>query len=372
MTPPLDAGAAVSCFRASYAEAREAFVAQATAAGFELARHEHPSARGAAGETLSIDVATAGPADASALLIVLSGTHGAEGFCGSGSQIALLRDPAFLAAAAAVRLVFLHALNPHGFSHLSRTNEDNVDLNRNFRDFSTPPPPSAAYAAVHGFMVPDEWPPGPDNERRMREYIAEHGMPALQAAVTGGQHEFPDGIFYGGVRPAWSNAVLRGVLREEGRSRQAIAWIDVHTGLGPRGHGEKIFAGRADPAELARARRWWGDGVTSFHDGSSSSAPLTGVNFQAVYDECPQARCAGIALEFGTLPMPEVLQALRADQWLRNHPDTPPDTHAAIKRMVREAFYQDADDWKARVVHQAQACAHDALTGLAGEQEALR
>ena len=59
---------------------------------------------------------------------------------------------------------FLHALNPYGFSHLRRTNEDNVDLNRNFRDFSTLPPPNAAYAEVHGFMVPATWPPSPENE----------------------------------------------------------------------------------------------------------------------------------------------------------------------------------------------------------------
>ncbi len=372
MTLPRNASGVSSCFSADYAEARDRFLAQAQAAGFALDRHEHPTARGAQGESLTIDVATAGPATAPALLIVLSGTHGAEGFCGSGCQVALMRDAAFRAAAAPIRLVFVHALNPYGFSHLSRTNEDNVDLNRNFLEFSSPPAASAAYAGVHGFIVPDEWPPGPENVQRVKDYIAAHGMAALQAAVSGGQHEFPDGLFYGGVRPAWSNAVLRGVLREEGRSRQVIAWIDVHTGLGPRGHGERIYAGRADAVELARARDWWGDAVTSFHDGSSTSAPLTGVNFQAVYDECPQAQCAGIALEFGTLPMMDVLQALRADQWLANHPDASKETRATIKRMVRDAFYQDADDWKVQVLQQGQASARDALAGLTAKAGAVR
>ncbi len=35
-------------------------------------------------------------------------------------------------------------------------------------------------------------------------------------------------------------------------SNRQIGWIDVHTGLGPRGHGEKIYAGRRDEAEVAR------------------------------------------------------------------------------------------------------------------------
>jgi hypothetical protein len=54
-----------------------------------------------------------------------------------------------------------------------------------------------------------------------------------------------------------------------------VAWIDLHTGLGPSGVGERIYAGH-DDAAMARARRWWGDQVTSIYDGSSTSALLTG------------------------------------------------------------------------------------------------
>jgi hypothetical protein len=262
-------------------------------------------------------------------------------------------------------VVFLHALNPHGFSHLRRTNEDNVDLNRNFRDFTQAIPPNAAYAEVHGFMVPATWPPSPENEARLRAYVERHGERALQDAVTGGQCEHPDGLFYGGVRPAWSNAILRRVLREQAGNARNLALIDFHTGLGPRGHGEKIYAGRDIPADLARAKAWWGDDVTSFHDGSSTSAPLTGVNYHAVYDECPGAAYAGIALEYGTVPLPAVLQALRGDQWLANHPDAPDDARLAIKRAMRDAFYQDADDWKHTVWEQARTHARRAIACLA-------
>ena len=78
--------------------------------------------------------------------------------------------------------------------------------------------------------------------------------------------------------------------------------------------------------------------MTSFHDGSSTSAPLTGVNYNAVYDECPSVAYAGIALEYGTLPMMAVLQALRGDQWLENHPDAPAEVRRAIKRSLRDAL----------------------------------
>ena len=89
--------------------------------------------------------------------MLTSGTHGIEGYCGSGCQVGLLRDHAFLEAVrlARIAVLFVHAVNPHGFSHGRRVNEDNVDLNRNFRDFGKPLPQSPDYAEVHPLLLPD-------------------------------------------------------------------------------------------------------------------------------------------------------------------------------------------------------------------------
>ena len=353
-------------FSGTYVEARDRFFAAAQAHGMAVSRHIHPACRGAAGEELSIDVAVLGDASAAGMLLLISGTHGVEGFCGSGCQVALLHNGDFVAAvrAADVAVVFLHAVNPYGFSHLHRTNEDNIDMNRNFRDFATPSVPNRAYADVHGFIVPATWPPAPANEARIAAYVAQHGERALQQAITGGQCEYPDGLFYGGARPAWSNKVFRAVLHKYGAHRGRIGWIDFHTGLGPRGHGEKIHSGRNVPADFARTRSWWGDDVTSIFDGSSSSATLSGVNYNAMYDECPGVPFAGIALEFGTLPMRDTIEALRADQWLMKHPDADAALRAGIKRQVRDAFYCDADDWKSTVYAQSLAASLTAVSRL--------
>jgi len=353
-------------FAGTYVEARDKFFAAAKALDLAVTRHIHPSARGATGEELSLDVSALGDVAAPAMLVLVSGTHGVEGFCGSGCQVGLLHDAEFVAAvrASGVAVVFVHALNPFGFSHLHRTNEDNVDMNRNFRDFAAPPPANTAYAEVHEFIVPATWPPSPENEAKIAAYVARHGAKALQQAVSGGQSEYPDGLFYGGVRAAWSNTVLRAVLREHGARRKRMGWIDFHTGLGPRGHAEKIYSGRDVPGDLKRSKQWWGEDVTSFLDGSSTSATLTGVNYNAVYDECPGAAYAGVAFEYGTVPYIETLQALRADQWLMNHPEADPALRATIKRQIRDAFYCDADDWKSAVYAQARDGCLAALTHL--------
>lgn len=353
-------------FSACYAEARDKFVQRCRALGRDVESHVHPRARGADGEALAIDVAAFGPPDAPSLLVVSSGMHGVEGFVGSGCQVALLQDDLFAAAIAKapVAVAFVHAINPYGFSHLRRANEDNVDVNRNFRDFSAPAPPNAAYAEVHRLVVPEAWPPPPANALAIGAYLARHGMRQFQAAVSSGQAEYADGLFYAGRAPSWSSEVLRDILARHGGDRARLGWIDLHSGLGAWGHGEKIYNGPQDARAIERARRWCGDDVTTMYDDSSSSAPLTGVSFHAATQSCPDAEYTGLTLEFGTQPYRDVFDALRADQWLANHPQAGDATRRAIEAQMRNAFYDDRDVWKAMVYAQARVAVLQALRGL--------
>jgi hypothetical protein len=116
---------------------------------------------------------------------------------------------------------------------------------------------------------------------------------------------------------------------------------------------------------IARAKAWYGGDVTTFYDGTSTSAALTGVSFQAALDSCPHAEFTGIALEYGTRSFNEVFQVLRAEQWLANHPGIGDPTQSAIRRRMREAFHDDSDGWKAIVYGQARVAVLQALKALA-------
>jgi hypothetical protein len=59
-----------------------------------------------------------------------------------------------------------------------------------------------------------------------------------------------------------------------------------------------------------------------------------------------------------------VMNALRADQWLENHPEAGDELRRSIKQQVRDAFYTDTDAWKQRVLDQAFDAAHQAVAGL--------
>lgn len=360
---------ALSSFSPSYREAREKFLAAAATAGLTVQSHLHPL-NGRDGEALALDVVREGAMDAQHLLIISSGCHGVEGYCGSGVQVAALGDTTWrrVAREAGVAVLYLHALNPYGFSHWRRVTHENVDLNRNFHDFDKPLPINTAYRDVHALILPALWPPTEENQQDVARYIAERGMAAFQAAITGGQHEYADGLFFGGTEPTWSNLAVREVLRTHATTAARIGWIDLHTGLGPSGHGERIYAGPNNAASIERARRWWdGDGrtpITSTYDGSSASAPLTGIMWNCVYDECPESQHTGIAMEYGTVPLMQVLQALRAEQWLQRNPEAPREQHKAIKQQFLDAFYTDTDDWKQAILRQAREAMLQAVQGL--------
>jgi uncharacterized protein DUF2817 len=337
-------------FRTTYAAAREAFREAAAARGLNVQPHRNP-AQGAAGEELITDVALLGPADASRLMIVMSGTHGAEGFCGSGIQLGWLAKPEPLPADTAILMI--HAINPSGFSHVRRVTEDNVDLNRNFVDHGNAKPENPGYEALREFICPKEW--TEEGEQRslaaLQAYAATHGLDALETAIASGQYVDPQGVFYGGTQPTWSNRTLRTILAPFAPTVRHAAFIDLHTGIGPYGFGEIMSNhGARDPGQ-AIMRQWWGGEATYFDDGTSSSYYTVGDTQVAVNQTLRNARIAGITLEYGTIPDKQVMMnAVRADNWLYVHGDVGSPKGRAIKAQIRAAFYPEKPDWKDMVV----------------------
>lgn len=364
-------------FAPRYRAARQRFLEASAAAGATVQTLAHPLP-GAEGEALAMDVARVGGFDLPRLLVISSACHGVEGHCGSGVQHALLSEAGFLQAAqaAGVALLFVHALNPHGFSHSRRVTHEGVDLNRNFIVFDGLDgldglhlPANTGYDALAPLLVPPTWPPSAENEAALAAYTQAHGERGFQQAVSGGQYRHPQGLFYGGQAPTWSRLAIERVLRQHGAGVRRLAWIDLHTGLGPSGHGERIFAARPDAETLARARAWWqadGGVVTALHDGSSSASQISGMLWQSAYDSCPQAEFTGIALEYGTVPLAQTLWALRFDHWCAAQPpgSVPADTREAARAAMREAFYTDTPLWRQQVVTQGRAAARLALAGL--------
>jgi Protein of unknown function (DUF2817) len=355
----------LSVFSSGYAEARSKFLEAATRAGARVRHWQHPL-KGPDNEALATDTAWLGEEHAPKVLVVLSGTHGVEGFAGSGPQIAALRGAFADEIAADTAILLVHAVNPHGFAWQRRVTEENVDLNRNWVDFAQPLPANPGYAELHAHYCPrslDEKTLAAA-EAVIEAWRRQHGEHAERVARSSGQYTHADGIFYGGTAPTWARGTSEAILARHLARARSVAIVDMHTGLGPFGYGEPICNHAPGGERVRRARAWWGESVTEPLLGTSSSQEKYGLTEIGYERALAHADIAFVALEFGTYPQPRGLAALRADHWLWQHGDPLSREAAPIRDAMRNHFYPPFDDWKEMVLFRSSQVYRQALAGL--------
>jgi len=352
------------CYSHDYSEARAKFVAAARAAGAELSSFVLDK-KGPAGENLSTDVAWLGPRDAKGVMVTISATHGVEGFFGSAAQIEWLRrgESALLPPGAAA--LHIHALNPYGFAWLRRTNENNVDINRNWINFDRPVPASSLYEELSDDLCPSDWSPESQAQTgaRLAAWIQRHDAATYQQAVSGGQWTHPEGLFYGGKQPSWSRRTLTEIITSTLGRALRVRILDFHTGLGPYGYAEPIVGRRRQDPGFARTVGWIGAAAKSLH-GESVSAQIHGDGVSVMPSLLPDTLVDVVALECGIRPLTEVAQALRADAWLHAYGDPLSPEAKPIKAMMRAAFHADEPMWQGMALGQGLAACRAAVGGL--------
>jgi len=328
------------CFAADFASAREMFRHSAAEFGGNITSYIHPTQRGPANEELATDVAVFGNPEADRMLVLVSGTHGVEGFCGSALQIAHLRSGILDELGSRVAIKLVHGLNPYGFAHKRRANEDNVDLNRNFVDFSGQMEPNLGYRNLHNVLTTPPTLPGRLKRKiALTTYILTKGKRHLQAAISNGQYEYPDGLFFGGIAPSWSSNTWKSILQNPVDANRRTLIIDYHTGLGEQGAAELISPGSTEGESWqSRAMAWFGEGVvrqlanrTTPAAGQSVSTDVNGDLLSYAISNAG-TQVAAVFLEFGTVPAVAVLDALIDENWTNQScPKSPNDTRCKEK-----------------------------------------
>ena len=354
-------------FPADYRQGRHDFIAACERAGIDVIARVHPDSKGRDGKPLFLDTAVIGPRDASKALLLISATHGVEGYFGSGVQTGLMREGIAARVPKGAKVVLLHALNPYGFSWDRRVNEDNADINRNSVDFAHPPqnrPYDLLAAAISPRDISEDAMQRANVE--LIEYLKAHGAFALQEAVSKGQYKYPDGVYYGGARQSWSLKMLKDMFAENLGGVKKLTVIDFHTGLGEFGAGEMITEDLPGSAPYMRAKAMWGARVASSEAGESVSAPLSGTIDKAVAKWLKRVELTFAALEVGTRDTRTVFNALRKDNWLHcfapgRHKHK---TAEAIRLELRDAFYPDTAEWKRMVWGHASEVVAAALKAL--------
>mgnify|MGYP000844829356 FL=1 len=336
-----------------YRVQRERFLAAVERKGAAITSYRHPLP-GPQGEALYTDVARLGPASASRLMLVVSGTHGVEGYYGSDCQIAWLDSLDKIPADTALLLV--HLLNPWGAAHLRRVNEDNIDLNRNFINFSQPVPDNPEYAQWHGIYHGDRV----SADRQLAEAMDNVGWQSVKGVVEAGQYTFADGFFFGGHQPGWSHLTMKAIIEQHLSVAKIIVSFDLHTGAGAWGHPMLLSIAEQRYAAHDWGKVIYGEWLTLLFTGAGRdsvtgvTATATGYLSQYLLTSLAETQILPLVVECGTYEGQDMHQRVREDHWLHLYGEPASAAGQAVKQQLVEGFWPADEDWRALVAFRTQ------------------
>ncbi len=205
-----------SWWPANYFASRERFLELAESCGAHTESHPVASV-GPNGEPLSVDVAAFTSGHDEHLIVLTSGVHGIEGFIGACIQIQALQRLKQGDIPDRTGIVMIHGVNPWGFAHLRRVDENNVDVNRNFINSSVSKPVShPQYAELNPVINPAKAPHISGEIQYWlsagRLIVRNRGIGKLFKPIAEGQYDFPQGLFFGGCKVGESCELLQSLV----------------------------------------------------------------------------------------------------------------------------------------------------------------
>ncbi len=362
MTIPVTLSARdLSVFPVDYNHARDAFrlLAQRSPQTRDALAFPVDSATGADGEALTTETVWLGPRSAQDVVVLISATHGVEGFVGAAVQNDLmlrLEQRYRLPDDTAVLIIF--ALNPYGFSRCRRCDESGIDLNRNYVDFDAPLPANDGYDQLQEAIYCN------DSARRHAMFEAfrqQYGQTAYEIAISGGQYTDPHGPFYGGRAPAHGRKVTERIIEHYQLACARLAVIDIHSGLGPYAYGEIINDHPLDSTGFCVANRWYGASAASPATGDSSSVSKLGLLDYRWHQLMAQHGCY-VTLEFGSYRTQDLFDVVLQDHraWKSGDPAAISSSAAAMKAH----FCPDDAYWRELALVKARQVIQQAVDGL--------
>lgn len=169
-------------------------------------------------------------------LIFTIGVHGIEGYVGH-SCLKVFFNEMYESIEDDVEVILYHPVNPFGMSNFRRTNEHNVDLNRNFtaNNFTSENP---SYNKMEQFFAPKPH-KGVKSANvafygSLSKNLAKHGIKTFEEATLFGQKVNPKGIYFSNNETEVSTQYLLEEMNTVLTDIKDVVWIDLHTGYGPR------------------------------------------------------------------------------------------------------------------------------------------
>ena len=358
ITPP-------AFFSTTVTEADRQFADAARQAGARLETVPHPLS-GPAGEPLQVSIARVGATPAAEVLLVLSGTHGIEGFAGAGIQTGILRNLTRFDLGDETALLLVHLINPWGMAWNRREDHENIDVFRNFLYCDDPVIPDPLYDAIDDLWdlahLADR--SADENTALKAEALRRFGGEArMIAAVRRGQHHRPRGMTYHGRAPCWSRRLLEAQLRRHLAGCRRLAVLDIHTGFGAYGEGLVMSYDPVGDPRHERIRRWTGGSI--YVPGDDADIPPHDKSpYGFIADWVAGVSVTAAILEFGTLDPDEHRDLFPANHHYHMYGNPMSEQGRRVGAQYRRYFYPEEPGWVESVWRRGAMVTGAMLTGL--------
>ena len=192
-----------------------------------------------------------------AVVILVVGLHGMEGYAGSAVAEMFLRECVPGLDEGSVSLWVVHAPNPWGWIAGRKTNHDNVDLNRSFlpdRD-SLPANPGYSDRLLRRVLEPGRPLGWMALAGRLLPLALRGRLGALAGTLTLGQYSSPHGLYYGGSEAPRAAVWLQAAFDRALDEWDEVTVLDLHTGYGPK-NALAVVNSRYEPIPAQEWARW--------------------------------------------------------------------------------------------------------------------
>ncbi|MCW8855205.1 MAG: M14 family metallopeptidase [Gammaproteobacteria bacterium] len=358
----------LNCFSQDYISAREKILAAYHSVSCEWEKQHSAfkhSLSGPAGEDLICDAFYIGHSrKPEQLLVLISATHGIEGFAGSAVQIDCLTQlDILLDQHKTLGVILIHAVNPWGFAWQRRYDHQGIDLNRNFVDFNSPLPGNHEFDNYRNRLSDPQF----LNLEHIHQLWASSGEAEFTETLTRGQYQYDTDCFYGGNGPSWSRTVIEQItsMQQIAQAKQ-LAVIDVHSGLGPYGYGEVINDHLPETIGYRYAQTWYGKNAQSTILGDACSGIKTGLLDYHWHQVIGNRGCF-VTLEFGTYSIKHFWVSLLVEQLYNNEIVNKGKSrdlcHLSVMDL-KDFFYPGELSWQQQIVFRGRQICDLAVTGM--------
>lgn len=299
------------------------------------------------------------------LIVLTTGVHGIEGYIGSVMLDVFWEELYPELDPDTTGILVIANVNPYGMKYHRRYNENNVDLNRNFiLDWETfDLTVNKDYPKVDEFLGPKKtmgnifWHEAGFYGSMLKTLLG-NGVDAITNALLGGQYEYPEGVYYGGVGDEASTTYVKEVFAKTLQSGyENIVHIDIHSGYGAR-YRMVIFNSAFDTmteAETMAAFNYDNVIAIDSEDFYATTGDTTDFYYRLREKMGAKPTLFSTCFEFGTIGdgfLDSVISMKYTIEENQNHwnPSKNKITNRVIQERYQELFYPTETKWREKTV----------------------